>query len=61
MLTLPSSVRVYPADPVNIHAPFDCLAGMVRQFGLGPTGGHLLVFVNRPKTHSKFRLFDRPG
>lgn len=62
MLTLPSSVRVYLAmDPVNMHLSFDRLAGMVRQLGLDPTGGHLFVFVNRPKTHMKVLFFDRSG
>lgn len=62
MLTLPSSVRVYLAvDPVNMHLSFDRLAGMVRQLGLDPMGGHLFVFVNRPKTHMKVLFFDRSG
>jgi transposase len=62
MLTLPSSVRVYLAvDPVNMHLSFDRLAGMVRQLGLDPLGGHLFVFVNRPKTHMKVLFFDRSG
>ena len=58
MLTLPSSVRVYLAlDPVSMHLSFDRLAGLVRD----PTGGHLFVFVNRPKTHMKVLFFDRSG
>ena len=62
MLTLPSSVRVYLAlDPVSMHLSFDRLAGLVRGLGLDPTGGHLFVFVNRPKTHMKVLFFDRSG
>ena len=62
MLTLPSSVRVYLAlDPVSMHLSFDRLAGLVRGLGLDPTGRHLFVFVNRPKTHMKVLFFDRSG
>lgn len=61
-MTLPSSVRVYLAvEPANMHYSFDRLCGLVRRLGLDPTGGHLFVFVNRPKTHMKILFFDRSG
>lgn len=44
-----------------MHYSFDRLCGLVRRLGLDPTGGHLFVFVNRPKTHMKILFFDRSG
>lgn len=63
MLTLSPAVRVFvAADPVDLHLSFDRLAGLVRnQLRGDPLSGHLFVFFNKRRTHTKILAFDRSG
>ena len=63
MLTLSPAVRVFvAADPVDLHFSFDRLAGLVRnQLRGDPLSGHLFVYFNKKRTHTKILAFDRSG
>lgn len=63
MLTLPPAVRVFiAADPIDLHLSFDRLAGLVRgHLAADPLSGHLFVFFNRSRTHTKILTFDSSG
>lgn len=63
MLTLSPAVRVFVApDPIDLHLSFDRLAGLVRNhLRSDPLSGHLFVFFNKSRTHSKILAFDRGG
>ena len=63
MLTLSPAVRVFiAAEPIDLHLSFDRLAGLVRHHLLAdPLSGHLFVFFNRRRTHTKILAFDRSG
>jgi len=62
-LTLSPAVRVFVApDPIDLHLSFDRLAGLVRNHLRGdPLSGHLFVFFNKARTHTKILAFDRSG
>jgi transposase len=63
MLTmLPASVRIYvAAEPVDLRAGFDRLAGATRRLIGDPLSGHLFVFLNRRRDRIKILVWDRTG
>ena len=60
---VPPATRVFVAiEPIDLHLSFDRLAGLVRnRLAADPLSGHLFVFFNRTRTHTKILLFDRVG
>lgn len=56
------STRIFvAAEPVDMRAGFDALAGRVLQAGLDLYGGHLFVFVSRRRKHLKVLAWDKNG
>lgn len=63
MLSLPASVRIFPAcAPVDCRKGFDGLHGIVRdQFREEALSGHLFAFFNRRRGRVKILVWDRNG
>jgi len=63
MIFLEPNVRVWLyTKPTDMRKSFDGLSSLVRnQLADDPLSGHLFMFVNRRKTHTKILYFDRTG
>lgn len=63
MIFLEPQVKVWLyTKPTDMRKSFDGLSSLVRtQLADDPLSGHLFMFVNRRKTHTKILYFDRTG